>query len=254
MQLLWLNNLQRLGRDAAATVCYPQQCVLCGGSVEARADGCVCAGCWRAARIFDGTESCCGKCGALWPVTLAPEMKAKARCHDCRQDSFSAARAVGVYGGALRAAVLALKREPYLPARLSLALAQVASRAPLAGVTRLIPVPLHETRRAARGFNQAAIIGQALARQTGLSLDEVSLKRVSHTEYHRAGLDAKARRASVAQAFAVMRPRLLEKEIILLLDDVFTTGATVGACAAALRAAGAAEVRVLTLARVAAGG
>jgi predicted amidophosphoribosyltransferase len=110
-------------------------------------------------------------------------------------------------------------------------------------------VPLHPARLGERGFNQAAIIGRALAHLTGLPLDEWSLARRIHTERHRAGMDARSRRESVEEAFTVNRPRLVERESILLLDDVYTTGATVSACAGALKAAGAREVFVLTLAR-----
>lgn len=81
-----------------------------------------------------------------------------------------------------------------------------------------------------------------------MPLDEVSLVRVSASEKYRAGLDAKGRRDTVAGAFAVHHPRLVENEDILLVDDVFTTGATVSACAEALVSAGA-TVFVLTIAR-----
>ena len=82
-----------------------------------------------------------------------------------------------------------------------------------------------------------------------LPLDEVSLVRVTSTEKYRAGLDRKGRRDTVAGAFEVAHPRLVAGENILLVDDVFTTGATVSACAEALFAAGANSVFVLTIAR-----
>ncbi len=99
-----------------------------------------------------------------------------------------------------------------------------------------------------RGFNQASILAQALSKSLRLPLDEVSLVRVSATEKYRAGLDAKGRRDTVAGAFEVRHPRLVANEDILLVDDVFTTGATVSACAEALLGAGAENVFVLTIA------
>ncbi|HWS56694.1 MAG TPA: phosphoribosyltransferase family protein, partial [Pyrinomonadaceae bacterium] len=122
-------------------------------------------------------------------------------------------------------------------------------RAPLDAATVVVPVPLHPERERGRGFNQAALLARALARRAGLPLDEWSLTRVAHTERHRAGMDRRARRETVEGAFRVVRPRLVAGRSVLLVDDVFTTGATASACAAALKAAGAAEVFVLTVAR-----
>ncbi|HEX5707797.1 MAG TPA: phosphoribosyltransferase family protein, partial [Pyrinomonadaceae bacterium] len=73
--------------------------------------------------------------------------------------------------------------------------------------------------------------------------------RTGHAARHRTGMDARGRRESVEGVFAVTRPRLVSGESILLVDDVLTTGATVSACASALRSAGAREVLVLTIAR-----
>jgi ComF family protein len=172
------------------------------------------------------------------------------RCRGCDAESFTAARACGLYEGALRAAVLALKREPHVASRLAGLLHETFIRAPFGTATRVVPVPLHPERERERGFNQAAVLGRALAERAGLKTGEWSLARVTHTEKHRAGMDARARRESVEGAFEVVRPRLVEGESALLVDDVFTTGATASACADALRAAGAREVFVLTVARV----
>ncbi|HEX3250138.1 MAG TPA: hypothetical protein VHS05_11970, partial [Pyrinomonadaceae bacterium] len=128
-------------------------------------------------------------------------------------------------------------------------LIEVARREPLAQSTRIVPVPLHTRRLRSRGFNQAAIIAQVLSRGLRLPLDEVSVERTSSSEKYRAGLDAKGRRDTVAGAFEVRHPRLVTNENILLVDDVFTTGATVSACAGALLAAGAKNVFVLTISR-----
>lgn len=156
---------------------------------------------------------------------------------------------MGLYDGALRESVLLLKRQPHLSQQLESLLVSAASRSPLNPRTRIIPVPLHGKRLKARGFNQASIIAQALTKSLGLPSDEVSLIRVSGTEKYRAGLDAKGRHDTVAGAFQVRHSRLVAGEDILLIDDVFTTGATVSACAEALRQAGARSVFVLTIAR-----
>jgi ComF family protein len=163
--------------------------------------------------------------------------------------AFTAARALGLYEGALRESVLLLKRQPYVPQHVESLLMDVARRAPLSSSTRVVPVPLHPKKLRTRGFNQASIVADAVSKSLKLPLDEVSLVRVSTTEKYRAGMDAKGRRDTVAGAFQVIHPRLVAGENILLVDDVFTSGATVSACAEALTTAGATNVSVLTIGR-----
>jgi len=195
--------------DVLLAVLYPQSCRICGGSVEERRLGVVCKRCWKAQNYTD-------------------------------QGS------IGWYEGALRESVLVLKRQPYLPQHLVDLLFQASKRFE---VTRIVPVPLHDERLRSRGFNQAAIIGREMSRALRVPMDEISLVRVSSSEKHRTGLDAKGRWDSVARAFVVRHPRLIAGEDVLLVDDVFTTGATVSACERALLEAGAKSVSIFTLAR-----
>jgi ComF family protein len=154
-----------------------------------------------------------------------------------------------MYEGALRESLLLLKHQPYLPRQVEGLLEVVVRREPLSCSTRVVPVPLHPSKLKTRGFNQATIVAQVVSKALKLPLDEVSLVRVSTTEKYRAGMDAKGRRDTVARAFQVAHPRLVADENILLVDDVFTTGATVSACAAALISSGANNVYVVTVAR-----
>lgn len=236
--------------DAALSLVYPQACAVCESEcVESRADAPACAKCWRATRVFDGDETLCWKCGALACAGLPAEKRSGVRCRRCDEWEFAAARACGPYAGALRASVLGLKREPFVRARLARLLAEAAAREPVSHATLVVPVPLHAERERERGFNQAALLARSVAKHAGMKLDEWSLARVAHSARHRAGMDARARLETVEKAFAVTRPRLVEGERVLLVDDVFTTGATASACASALLAAGASEVFVLTVAR-----
>jgi ComF family protein len=235
--------------DSCLALLYPQACAVCGDSVESRALGVVCEKCWQATQVFNGNETVCWKCGALSPGAVAPEQREDVHCRRCDADAFTVARACGTYEGALRASVLLLKRESHLCRKLVNLLVSVQRRYPLNQASRIIPVPLHREREQARGFNQAAIMGRALAEAVSLPIDEISLKRAEHTTRHRAGMDARDRRESVENAFTVAYPALVAGERILLVDDVFTSGATVSACAKVLLQAGAADVFVLTLAR-----
>jgi ComF family protein len=110
----------------------------------------------------------------------------------------------------------------------------------------LAPVPLHPSRLRRRGFNQSLLLAQAFPEA---HLERELLIRVRPTP-PQTGLNSKERRENVKGAFAVPRPELVKGKRILLIDDVFTTGATVRECAKVLRKAGANRVDILTVARV----
>ena len=243
-----LTRAASLCYDSLLAVVYPRPCAICGGSVESRALGVACANCWRRTTILS-TETVCWKCGQPSIGTVAEDKREAVRCHRCDDASFTAARACGVYEGALRASVLLLKREPHVCHRLREELLKTQQRSPLNLATQIIPVPLHAEREEDRGFNQAVLIGRELSRATLLPLNVCSLLRYKHTDRHRAGMDARGRKDTVADAFRVIHPALIAGERVLLVDDVFTTGATASSCASALLEAGAADVFVLTIAR-----
>ncbi len=234
--------------DAALTLVYPQACSVCGGSVESRHDGVVCDACWKATRVFDDGDTLCWKCGALSVASVPEVRRMSIRCGRCETDTYIAARACGPYEGALRASILQLKRKPHVPHRLAALMLEAQQRDPLNDAEVIVPVPLHADRERERGFNQALVLARELSRLSGLPFDQHSVVRHTHTERHRAGMDAKARRDSVEGAFAVRHPPFIKGKKVLLVDDVFTTGATAGACAAAIKDA-AEAVFVLTIAR-----
>ncbi|PYS23540.1 MAG: ComF family protein [Acidobacteria bacterium] len=235
--------------DASLSLVYPQSCAVCGRSVESRHDGVVCDACWSATRVFSASDTLCWKCGALSRATVSEDRRQQIRCRKCDDDAYTAARACGAYEGALRASILQLKRQSHVCRRLVALMHDLQQREPLNRADLIVPVPLHPDRERERGFNQAFVLGRELSRLSGLPLDEHSVVRRIHTDRHRAGMDAKARRRSVAGAFAVRHANLITGKSVLLIDDVFTTGATVSSCAEALKQSGAEDVFVLTVAR-----
>ncbi|HXI61733.1 MAG TPA: ComF family protein [Pyrinomonadaceae bacterium] len=235
--------------DAALALVYPQPCAVCGQSVESRHDGVACGRCWNEAPLLTGDETLCWKCGALSLAKVSHDRRETVRCGRCETDEFTAARACGLYEGALRSSILELKRQPHVARRVAHLMYDVQQREPLNQAEMIIPVPLHHDRERERGFNQACVLARELSRLSGLPVDEYSVIRRIHTERHRAGMDAKARRQSVTNAFTVRHADSVSGKRVLLIDDVFTTGATVSACASVLKDAGAEEVFVLTVAK-----
>ena len=153
--------------DAALTLLYPQACTVCKvRSIESQADLPACAECWGATRMFAVGSAVCWKCNLPLgtDVLLSEEQRTALRCHLCDDEVFTAARAVGVYEGALRASVLSLKSTPHLGARLAKSLCETLMRNPLNTVTQIVPVPLATERERERGFNQATILA-ALSRR-----------------------------------------------------------------------------------------
>ncbi len=235
--------------DSVLNLIYPLPCAICGMSVESRSHAPACDKCWQASRVFSHDEPMCWKCGAPARKALRTVERELIQCNKCDELEFTAARACGLYEGALRASVLLLKRQPHVSAQIVSLLVSTAQRSPLNSATMIIPVPLHPERERRRGFNQAAEIARMISRRLSLQVSEDCLTRSLASEKYRAGLDAKGRLDTVANAFDVHVPRRLEGEEILLVDDVLTTGATASSCAAVLRAAGAKSVFILTIAR-----
>lgn len=235
-------------KTALSSLLFPLQCRVCGGLAENPADGVICSACWADARLFRGSETLCGKCGAFLSESPAA---AETYCRQCDQMFFDMARAVGLYDGAILAAILALKRKPHLSATAGRLLLDAVSLWKMENATLLIPVPLSRQREKERGYNQAAIIARFLSAMTGIPLDQRSLVRTVHTPAHRAGMDRKAREQSVKNSFSITRPKMTEGQAVLLIDDVLTTGATASYCARVLRKNGAISVKVLTLGRAA---
>jgi len=225
---------------------FPSDCEACGDALAAGVAPGLCRACLGS--IAPPPPPLCDCCGL--PLT-GPS----ASCPDCarRPPAFTTARAVGLYlptaGGLnpLAAAVHALKyRRRRIVARALGGL--LAARYPFGPGRLLVPVPLHPSRLRARGFNQALLLARALGRRRGLPIAPRALARTRPTTAQ-PGLGAAARRANLAEAFAVGDPATVAGCHVVLVDDVLTTGATADACAAALLAAGARRVDAYTVGR-----
>jgi ComF family protein len=112
----------------------------------------------------------------------------------------------------------------------------------------VIPVPLHPRRLRQRGFNQALLLAYGMSTRNGIALDPNNLIRVRPTR-PQVELSGQERVKNVAGAFAVRHPDMVANKHVLLIDDVYTTGATMNECAGVLKNAGAEQVTVCTLAR-----
>jgi ComF family protein len=214
----------RVIADSILTVLLAPPCAICGCVLSRPLDGAVCDDCWASIRAI--------------PASFCPA-------------AISRGQAIGQYEGTLRDLIHALKydgRRSIAP-RLSRLMAHYG-RDVLSGAHAAIPVPLHRRRLRQRGFNQA----EDLARGLGVPVKRV-LERVRATT-PQVDLPAEFRRANVRDAFSVRHRVLgrpdcsLQGQIVVLVDDVATTGATLEACARALKTAGVTEVRALTAARV----
>jgi len=156
-----------------------------------------------------------------------------------------------VYGGAVAQAIVRMKYESRPDLARPLGDLLWRSIAPRAGALRdvlVVPVPLHPSRLAERGFNQSSLLARRVARHLGAPFAPLALARGRDTP-KQATLDREARLANVAGAFRTREPARVCGRAVLLVDDVSTTGATLEACAHALRAAGAGAVATAVLAR-----
>jgi len=231
--------------DPVLAVVFPSACPACGRLLAHPRRGPLCEPCWAGLPRHEAVACRCG-------LPLLPGRTACGRCRRGRQP-FAAGASLGPYEGSLRLVLHELKYGGRRRAARRLAealLGEPAVRALVDSTDVLVPVPLHPRRLRERGFNQSALLAEEVSRRTGRPVSPDALVRRQDT-LPQAGLTAAARRRNVEGAFAVRRRAAVAGRTVTLVDDVLTTGATAFACARQLRMAGADEVRLLTVARVA---
>jgi ComF family protein len=232
-------------KDAVLNLAFPQVCHVCQDRVYKARFGVACSHCWSQTRFIADDQVRCQKCGI--PGT-APNL-ISADCPNCRDHQYDLVRSLGLYEKAISASILHLKRVPVIPRTLIGKLHDMLAVGDFSGVDVIVPVPLSNKRRFERGFNQAETISRELSRILDVPADSTSLIRKKHTPMHRVAMDKKAREMTVTNAFEVVRPKLIAGRAVLLVDDIFTSGATASFCAKALKKKGAESVKVFTLAR-----
>lgn len=231
----------------AELLLFPSLCRVCGGLLEKTGERVVCRSCLDS--LTPRRSGFCLSCGDFFDGVAEPHL-----CLGCltSRPPYALHRSCAVYEGTLREIILLLKYRGYRVLGRDLArfaLKAVGQDEDLWwGLDAIIPVPLHPKRKKERGFNQAEVIARELGRAKGLPVLSRALRRVRNIPAQ-TSLEAHARKRNVSGAFAVRRPAVLRARVVLLVDDVYTTGSTVKECCRTLRRAGVRSVRVLTLAR-----
>jgi len=245
--------------DSVSCALIPASCSLCGSPLPHLSHAPICDICWTEISVQSG--ELCSRCGDTLDAPVRAGPTSSGLCRACRMapPPFVRAVAYGPYEDRMKAAIHALKYDRLhaaangLGRMLARAIAQLANEAPAEML--VVPVPLHRTKYAERGFNQARSLAfhalNALRKSHPawrLTMAPRTLMRLRATE-SQAGLTPRQRRLNVRGAFEVSDPAAVTMKHVLVIDDIFTTGATARAAALALTRAGAASVWVATLAR-----
>jgi len=242
---MWLRRLAELARGVGQLV-FPNACLICDAPESERADfrhG-LCSDCRHA--VAADPHPACSRCAA----TVGPYTDTTDGCVTCRTLSLGFERAIrlGPYDGRLRDAIVRMKSAAGegLAEMMGRVFWEAAGeRLRTAGIEVVVPVPLHWRRRWRRGHNQAAAVARDLAAGLGVRWEH-ALRRIRNTP-SQVGTSAAARRENVRGAFRAS-PAVAGR-VVLLVDDVMTTGSTAGEAARMLRGAGATRVVVAVLAR-----
>lgn len=243
----WLSRLRAGGQyalQASVDMVWPPTCIQCRTAIQ-DAHG-LCPACWRGLSLIE--KPYCERLGAPFAVDhggpmLSPEAIAT-------PPAFDHARAVALYDDTARALVTKLKFSDRADLALTMGrMMAAAGRDLLEHADVIVPVPLHRLRFWQRRYNQAALLAAALSRASGVPHHDAWLARVRRTS-PQIGLSKNQRAANLAGAFRVPENHAMAiaGQHVILVDDVFTTGATVSAAARALRRAGAKRIDVLTFA------
>ncbi len=233
--------------EAILALLFPEVCQVCRAGRATAEQGYVCAACRAQVQFIK--PPVCERCGLPYPGEITTPFE----CSNCSGVKlyFARARSAVTADGPVREVIHRYKYqhavwfEPFLA---ELLISRAAPELAKDKFDLIVPVPLHPTRKRERGFNQAERLGARLSAATGIPINRKVLKRVVYTRTQTL-LSREERADNVRGAFVARRGLRLDGARVVLVDDVFTTGATTNACAKVLRAIGASEVCVWTVAR-----
>lgn len=241
-----LGALWRVPARRIVDLLLPPACMACSKPIAA--DGALCGSCWGGLRLIE--RPFCQQLAIPFAYDLGPDALSAEAIAD--PPPFARLRAVAVYDGLSGRIIQALKYHDRTETAGALGAMMARAAAEMAGdIDLVLPVPLHRRRLWQRRFNQSAMLAEAIAGQLGLRYAADGLQRIKATR-RQVGLKARERAANVQGAFRVAAASypLVAGRRILLVDDVYTTGATVKAATRALMRAGASAVDVVVFARV----
>lgn len=242
---MWIVQFARRFAETALSLFYPPHCAMCSADTAAREH--LCESCAKKARRIE--PPFCRQCSQPFEGAIDGEFT----CSNCADRSFHFDCAVSRYlsRGPVREFIHRFKYERHFHLRHQLAawLAETLQdqRISTQPGDALVPVPLHSARFREREFNQAEVLARLLAKRSGLPLLPC-LRRIRYTTTQ-TRLDRHERMENLRGAFRVRQSPRVKGRHLILVDDVLTTGSTVDECARVLREAGAASVRVVTVAR-----
>jgi len=226
---------------------FPSFCKTCGALLENSRERVLCGACLD--KLVPCRSPLCPCCGRFFEANGGSHF-----CSLCLNAAppFSCHRSAGRYRGELKDALLLFKYRKYRTLGKNLASFVSAALQKEDGIwpdlDMIIPVPLHWRRRRERGFNQAEVLAREIARPRGLRVETRVLKKIANVP-PQTSLEQAGRARNVRNAYRVVQPGKIRGKTVLLVDDVYTTGATLRECAAAMIKAGAKEVRALTVAQ-----
>jgi len=236
--------------DALFSLLFPSPCRVCQGPLTSHRS-LICGTCWDGIRRIEGPI--CPRCGIPFPSAESQAYTPQFLCGDCRLEEppFHQARSVGYYEGTLREAIHLFKfgkREEMGRHLGGLMVDHFPEDWDLSSIDLLLPIPLHPRRRWERGFNQSLILGERIAKAYDIKLEGHVLAR-SRPTLPQSDLPLAEKFANLKGAFQVRKREEVEGKNILLVDDIYTSGATAQEASKTLLKAGAEKVLVYTLAR-----